>query len=113
MHSHHIEQMVHALKSVLKNRSKAQGILERYWQNRVAIVWEIADVYRAANERELAITNAEAREVLQDLLKHHNAQYGIKWEDITTMLEQSVMGRKLTKREVKRFVEKDIITIQK
>jgi hypothetical protein len=41
------------------------------------------------------------------------AQYGIRWEDLTTHIEDRVLGRKLTKAEVRQFVERDIITIHK
>jgi hypothetical protein len=113
MHDHHIEGMVRRLKPVLKDESKAKAILERYWKTRMALVWEVHDVHRAANELGLAITKAEAIQVLQTLLNQHNAQYGLKWEDITTHIQDNVMGRKLTKRELDQFVKKDIITVNK
>ena len=113
MHEHHLDDMVQRLKPVLKDTEKAKVILKRYWHTRMALVWEVADVHRAANEREVALTNQEAIDVLQTLLNQHNAQYGIKWEDLTTHIEDRVLGRKLTKAEIKRFVERDIITVQK
>ena len=113
MHDHHIEDMVQRLGPVLKDKSKAKVILKRYWRTRMALVWMVEDVHRAANEREVALTNQEAIDVLQTLLNQHNSQYGIRWEDITTHIEDKVLGRKLTKAEVKRFVERDILTIQK
>ena len=69
--------------------------------------------WRRANERDVALTNDEAIDVLQTLLNQHNAQYGIKWEDLTTHIEDRVLGRKLTRAEIKRFVERDILTVQK
>jgi hypothetical protein len=110
MDEHQITGMLKALSPVLKNKTKAKAILELYWRNQMAIVWSIKDVQTAANEREIALTNKEAREILQELLKNHNAQYGIKWEDLTTLIEQSACGRKLTKSELKRFVDQNIIT---
>ena len=113
MHEHHLDDMVQRLKPVLKDSLKARVILNRYWRTRMALVWEVEDVHRAANEREVALTNPEAITVLQTLLAQHNAQYGIKWEDLTTHIEDRVLGRKLTKAELKRFVEQDIITVRK
>jgi hypothetical protein len=110
MHEQHIAGMLKALNPVLKNKSKAKSALEKYWRNRMAIVWEIKDVHTAANERERALTNEEAREILRELHKNHNAQYGIKWEDLIALIEQSVCGRKLNKSELKRFIEQNIIT---
>ena len=113
MHEHHLDDMVQRLKPVLKDPPKAKLILKRYWHTRMALVWEVADVHRAANERDVALTNDEAIDVLQTLHNQHNAQYGIKWEDLTTHIEDRVLGRKLSKAEIKRFVERDIITVQK
>jgi len=113
MHEHHIEDMVHRLKPVLKDRAKAKLILQKYWKTRMALVWEVEDVHRAANELEVALTNSEAITVLETLHDQHNAQYGIRWEDLTTHIEEHVLGRKLTEAEVRRFVEQDIITVQR
>ena len=113
MHEHHLDDMVRKLKPVLKDPAKARVILQRHWRTRMALIWEMEDVHRAANEREAALTNREAVDVLQTLLNQHNRQYGIKWEDLTAHIEDRVLGRKLTKAELRRFVERDIITVQK
>jgi hypothetical protein len=113
MQSEQIEGMVKALKPVLKNKSNGKSILERYWRDQMAIVWTIKDVHTAANEREMALTNREAREILQELLTHHNKQYGIRWEDLIALIDQSVAGRKLTRAALKRFINQNILTIGK
>jgi len=109
----HIDGMVQRLHSVLKDRHKAKAILKRYWQPRMALVWSVIDVHRAANERAVALTNTEALAVLESLHRQHNQQYGIKWEDLTTSIEDRVLGRKLTRTELNRFIKQDIITVQK
>jgi hypothetical protein len=73
----------------------------------------VEDVYRAANELGLALTEKEAMSVLETLHHQHNAQYGIKWEDITAHIKDKVMGRKLKKREVLKFVHHDQLTIRR
>ena len=113
MHNHIIEDMVRKLKPVLTDKAKALRILTRYWRNKMALVWEAEDVHRAANELELALTEKEAIQVLQTLHSQHNAQYGLKWEDITTHIQDSGLGRNLTKVEVRKFVHKDKLTIQR
>ena len=113
MHNFIIEQMVRRLSPVLKDKAKAEVILKRFWHTRMALVWMVEDVHRAANEREVALTHNEAIEVLQTLLDQHNAQYGLRWADITTHIEDRVLGRKLTKREVHRFVHQNKLTIQR
>ena len=113
MHEHYIDDIVRRLKPALKDPNKAKVILKRYWRTRMALVWTIEDVHRAANERELALTNNEAIDVLQTLLNGYNAQYGVRWEDLSNYIEDRVLARKLTKVEIKRFVKRDILTVQK
>ena len=113
MHNFIIEQMVRRLSPVLKDQAKAGVILKRFWHTRMALVWMVEDMHRAANEREVALTNDEAIDVLQTLLDQHNAQYGLRWSDITTHITENVLGRKLTKREIHRFVHHNKLTIQR
>ncbi len=35
--------------------------------------------------------------VLQEMHHYHNKQYGLRWSDITSYIEQYALGRKLTK----------------
>jgi len=113
MEGYRIQQMMAELRPELRNRNRALHILEAFWSDKIAIVWTTQDVHRAANERELALTEEEARHVLQRMLDRHDAQYGLKWADITAYIEDRVLGRKLTKRDLSRFIHKDIVTIHK
>ena len=106
MHEHHIENMVRKLKP--SDPIKTEAILKRYWSDKMALVWDVDDVFQAANERAVAVTKREAIEILQTLLNQHNAQDGICWSDLTTHIEDQVLGRKLTKREIKQFVDTNI-----
>ena len=72
-----IEAMVRKLKPVLNNPVKAKQLLDQFWSDKMALVWEVRDVHTAANEREVALTNKEAIKVLQELHHYHNNQYGI------------------------------------
>ena len=107
------EELMQKLKSALKNNPRALNILKRYWQDKIAIVWRTTDVHRAANELRLALTEEEARTVLETLHRQHNPQLGLRWEDITGHIEAHVLGRKLTQREVSRFVKDDKLTIRR
>ena len=113
MHDHIIEAMVKSLKPALKDPIKAKQILERFWSDKMALVWSVQDVHTAANEREVALTNKEAIKVLQELHHYHNNQYGIKWEDVTCYIDKYALGRKLTRTELKRFVEQNILAINR
>ena len=59
MHHYIIEAMVKALKPTLKNPEQAKQILERFWSDKMALVWDVQDVHTAANEREVALTNRD------------------------------------------------------
>jgi hypothetical protein len=111
MHDYIIEAMVEALKPVLKNPAKAKHLLDRFWSDKMALVWDTWDVHTAANEREVALTNQEAVKVLQEMHHYHDKQLGLQWKDLTCYIEEYALGRKLTRAELKRFVEKDILTI--
>jgi hypothetical protein len=113
MHEYIIEAMVKALKPALKNPVKAKHILERFWNDKMALVWDLRDIHTAANEREVALTNRQASKILQELHHYHNKQCGIKWVDVTSYIEEYALGRKLTKRELKRFVERNLLTIER
>ena len=109
MNTNYIEDMVRRLKL----DAKARKSLERYWSDKMALVWIVEDVHKAANERAVALTNLEAIEVLQTLLHHHNPQLGIRWEDLTGHIESRLLGRKMTGLEIKRFVSQNLITVRK
>jgi hypothetical protein len=107
------EELYTAIVRVVKGRRKAESIIKRYFSDKIIIVWKTEDVHRAANELEVALTEKEAMSVLETLHQQHNAQYGLKWEDITTHITEKVLGRKLNKREVRQFVHHDRLTIQR
>ena len=113
MDSFIIKAMVQVLKPTLKNPKRAEEILNRFWRDKIALVWDTEDVHTAANEREVALTNQEAIKVLQEMHHYHNKQYGLRWADFTSYIEEYCLGRKLTKTEVKRFVEKNILTVNR
>jgi hypothetical protein len=113
MHDYIIEAMVVALKPTLKNRAKAMHILDRFWSDKMALVWDVRDVHTAANEREVALTSKEAMKVLQKMHHYHDKQLGLRWKDVTCYIEEYALGRKLTKAELKRFVENNVLTIER
>jgi hypothetical protein len=107
------QELLEVILQVIESRQKAERIIRRYYSDKITIVWKTEDVHRAANERELALTEKEALQVLQTLHRQHNPQLGLRWEDLTGHIEAYVLGRKLTKREVKQFVKKDELIIQR
>jgi len=108
-----LKDMVARLKPVLKDTDAALVILRRYWTTRMALVWSVLDVHRAANELELALTQNEAVQVLESLHLSYNRHLGLRWEDITAHITENVLGRKLTKSEVAKFVKRDLLIVHK
>ena len=78
MHHYIIQAMVHVLKPTLKNPAKAKQNLDRFWSDKMALVWDVEDVHTAANEREVALTNQEAIKVLQEMHPYHDKQTGLQ-----------------------------------
>jgi hypothetical protein len=113
MHDYIIEAMVEALKPTLRSPTRAKHILDRFWSDKMALVWDLQDVHTAANEREMALTTQEAIKVLQEMHHYHDKQLGLRWKDVTCCIEEYALGRKLTRAELKRFVEKNILTIDR
>ncbi len=109
----HLEQILKALAPVIKNQSEAKQLLEKYWQNKIALVWTTQQVHRAANEKLKALTETEAISILQSVFQKHDPQFGLCWENLTTAISESDLGRTLTKAELNRFVYHDQITIQR
>ena len=108
-----VDALAKALKPVLKSQLKGKRILEKFWSDKAAIVWSVQDVFRAANERQLVLTRSEAKTILREFVASHSKYQGLEWWGLLQKLEVTSLGRKITKSELKRFIEKDVITIQK
>jgi len=109
----HDTELLEIILQVIDSRQKAERIIRRYYRDKIVLIWNTQDVHRAANELEVALTEKEAIQVLQNLHRQHNRQLGLRWEDLTGHIEAHVLGRKLTKREVKQFVQHDKLIIQR
>jgi hypothetical protein len=116
MKNHHLKGMVRALRSVLKDSDKAQVILERYWHDRKAIVWELRDVHQAANERDLVLTDDQACKIFDEFLNsynRHDPELGVNWLRLLAIIDESCLGRKITRQELKRFLKQNIIATER
>ena len=106
-------ELLKVILQTLENPKQAEKIVQRYYRDKITIVWKTKDVHRAANELRLALTEKEAKTVLETLHLQHNPQLGLRWEDLIGHIEVHVLGRKLTRREVKQFVSEDKLIIQR
>lgn len=113
MEDYIIDEMVRVLRPVLKDQGRAAKLLRKYWRDKITLVWTSGNFLRAANERGLVLTVKEADKLLSDLFLFYNPQYGIKWTDLWDMIDQSGYGRKMTPKETRFFVQKDIVAVER
>ena len=113
MNQLHLDGMLRALRSQIKNHGKAKILLQNYCQERVAIVWTIEQVHQAANEQDRVLTSQEAHQLLHKLHQNYDFCIGWNWFDLLAAIEESGLGRKITKIELRRFLNKNIIAIAK
>jgi len=92
MYEHHIIDMIEVLteNGVIadseKTKERAKEALDRYWTDRIAIVWHFSDIIDRAEEIGEDITENQALNVLEWLLQEHDANDGINWDVIDTAL---------------------------
>ncbi len=106
-----ITELLQQLRPALKSVAKAEHLLNGYWADKIALVWTTNDVHRAANEAKTVLTEQQARTLLISLHQHHNPQYGLRWSDLAETIQQSGLGRDLSKRELHRFIHRDVLVI--
>jgi hypothetical protein len=106
-----ITELLKQLRPALKSVSRAEQLLTDYWADRIALLWTTKDVHRAANEAKTVLTEQLAREILHSLLASYQPQYGLEWRDVIEAVEQSGLGRDISKRELHRFIHRDVLAI--
>lgn len=106
-----ITELLEKLRPALKSVAKAEHLLTEYWADKIALLWTTKDVHRAANEAKTVLTEEQARTILHGLLASYQPQYGLKWETLTDHIQHSGLGRDISKRELHRFIHRDVLAI--
>ena len=89
MHTYMLEEMADALSNELGiQSSEALTVLSRYWEDKIAPVWSVDNVYDCAHRAEKPITRDLAIEVLERVFDKHDAEYGISWITLDVTLEE-------------------------
>ncbi len=89
MHTYMLEEMADALSNELHiPNHDALAVLSRYWEDKIAPVWSVDDVYECAHRAEKPITRELAIEVLERAFDKHDAEYGISWITLDVTLEE-------------------------
>ena len=105
-----LEQLT-VLQPALKSRRQAEQLLAEYWADKIALVWTTQQVHRAANEAKTVLTEQQARQLLNELHRDYDPQYGLDWETLSDRIQHSGLGRDITRRELHRFIHRDVLAI--
>ena len=106
-----IAELLQQLRPALRSTAKAEQLLTEYWADKIALLWSTNDVHRAANEAKTVLTEQQARTILRSLHDNYRQQYGLEWRDVIEAIEQSGLGRDINKRELHRFIHRDVLLI--
>ncbi len=107
----HLSGLLHALQPALKSQKRAKELLERFWQDKQAIIWTTTQVHRAANENKTVLTEVDAQTILGDFISNHHHQYGLCFSDLVKAIEESGLGRKILAEETRNLVLRSILTV--
>jgi len=88
MYDHILEEMADAIAKDLNVESNdVLGVLNRYWQDKIAHVWQVDDMLEAARRVGKLITRTDAAALLYDVFEQHNSSLGISWTSLEVALE--------------------------
>jgi hypothetical protein len=89
MNDHVIEEMADAIASELHVPNEdVLRILHRYWQDKIAPLWQVDDLLESALNTGKPITKEDAIEALKDLFEGHDAELGITWTTLEVALQE-------------------------
>lgn len=88
MYDYFLEEMADAIaKELHVDTNDVLGILKRYWQDKIAHVWQVEDVLESARRAEKPITQADAQAILHQVFDHLDSDMGITWTTLDVALE--------------------------
>jgi hypothetical protein len=88
MYDYMLEEMADAIALELNvDRNAVLSILSRYWQDKVAHVWDVDDTLSCARRMGKPITRADAAGLLSNVFEDHDSDLGISWSSLSSALE--------------------------
>ena len=88
MYDYILEEMADAIALKLYvNSNHVLGVLNRYWQDKIAHIWQVDDMLEAARRAGKPITRADAVVLLYEVFDHHDSSLGISWTSLEVALE--------------------------
>jgi hypothetical protein len=89
MHAYMIEEMAEAISQKLHIDSNAVLlVLHQYWENKIALTWDVRDMLNAALNVGKPITKADAVTLLYSMLDDHDPVLGVSWQTLEIELEE-------------------------
>ena len=88
MYDYVLEEMAEAIaKELHVDTNKVLGVLGRYWQDKIAHVWQVDDMLGCARRDGKPITRTDAAGLLYNVFDHHDSGLGISWTSLDVALE--------------------------
>ncbi len=88
MYDHILEEMADAVAFELKVTSNnVLGVLNCYWQDKIAQVWQVDDMLESARRAGKPITRTDAAGLLHNVVDHLDSSMGISWTNLDVALE--------------------------
>ena len=89
MYNYILEEMAEAIAREFRlDNNDVLGVLSRYWQDKIAHVWQVEDVLEAAHRAEKPITREDALTILQQVFHGLDSELGITWLTVDVALEE-------------------------
>ena len=89
MYDYMLEEMADAIARELHvDNNSVLSILSRYWQDKVAQVWQVDDLLERACKAGKAITRSDAADLLQTVFNHYDSDTGINWTFLDVELQE-------------------------
>ena len=88
MYDYVLEEMADAIARELNVESNdVLSLLNRYWQDKIAHVWQVDDKLESARRAGKPITRTDAAGLLHNVFDHHDSSMGISWTSLDVALE--------------------------
>lgn len=88
MYDYILEEMADAIGNELHVESNdVLNILNSYWQDKIAHVWQVDDMLEAARRAGKPIMRTDAAGLLSNVFDHHDSSLGISWTSLDVALD--------------------------
>ncbi len=89
MNDHVIEEMAETIaKELHVDHNDVLHVLHRYWEDKIAALWQVDEILGTALNIGKPITKTDAVNVLKDLFEGHDPELGITWTTLEVALQE-------------------------